>query len=163
MKVCLIWAQGQNQEIGVDNRLPWRLPEDLAHFKKVTSGYPVLMGRRTFESLPNGALPGRPNIVISQGLRLFHGAAHADNFEDGIGQARALGATCLFVIGGTQVYQAAIDSADVLFVTEVAVTEPRADAFAPNIPSTYQLSVDEPWQTSKAGLQYRFRQWTRSS
>lgn len=81
MKIAIIAAVGRNRAIGRDNRLPWSIPEDLAHFKKLTMGHPVIMGRKTYESLPHGALPGRRNIVVSKTLSLLPDAEVYDSLE----------------------------------------------------------------------------------
>lgn len=160
MELSLIWAQGPNREIGVGNQLPWRLPEDLAHFKATTMGCPVIMGRRTFESLPNGGLPGRLNIVLTRSGGDFAGAVTALDLQQAIALAASTRPVQAFIIGGAQVYQSALAVADSLYITHVDVSVPAADAFAPEVPARYQLTRVDDWATSRTGLRYRFERWS---
>ena len=135
MKVALIVAAARNRAIGLNNKMPWHLPEDLKYFKRVTMGKPVIMGRNTFESIGR-PLPGRPNIVISR---------NADYKADGITLVNSLDAALkaaqqllpagqdeVMVIGGAQIYAQALPQATRLYLTEVDA-EPEADAFFPAI------------------------------
>ncbi|MEO8936181.1 MAG: dihydrofolate reductase [Burkholderiaceae bacterium] len=117
MKLTLIVARARNGVIGRGNALPWRLPEDLAHFKRTTMGHPIIMGRRTWESLGR-PLPGRRNIVVTRDP-----AWHADGAERAASVAAAI-ALCgdvdqAFVIGGAQLYAEALKTADDMMVTEI--------------------------------------------
>jgi dihydrofolate reductase len=116
-RIYLIAAVAANGIIGANGRLPWRLPEDLAHFKRLTMGHPVLMGRRTWESLP-GALPGRENIVVTRtpGYEA-PGAAVASSLRAAL--AFCAGEDLAFVIGGTQLFAEALPVADGLVMTEI--------------------------------------------
>ena len=128
MEIALIWAMAKNRVIGVNNGLPWRLPDDMRHFMRTTRGHPVIMGRRTFESMPK-PLPGRTNIVLSGRADYSPaGALVAPDFETGLAIARAnceregkqpSGKQRAFVIGGAPVYAAALALADRLYVTWV--------------------------------------------
>ena len=127
IKLCLIVARAQNGVIGKDNDLPWRLSDDLIHFKRTTKGCPILMGRKTWESLPRRPLPGRDNIVMSRdGQYAAHGARVFTSIEPAIETARALAAAVgkseVFVTGGSAIYAAALPLADRLYITEVATT-----------------------------------------
>ncbi len=113
----LVVAAARNGVIGRDNGLPWRLPADLAHFKRVTLGHPILMGRRTWDSIGR-PLPGRQNIVLTRdrsfraaGATVVHSLAEA--------RAAAADAGRLMVIGGAEIYRACLADADVLHLTEV--------------------------------------------
>ena len=113
----LVVAAARNGVIGRDNGLPWRLPADLAHFKRVTLGHPILMGRRTWDSIGR-PLPGRQNIVLTRdpgfravGATVVHSLAEA--------RTAAAGADRLMVIGGAELYRAVLADADVLHLTEV--------------------------------------------
>ena len=119
MTLTIIAALGRNRVIGVDNRMPWHISEDLRRFKALTSGHPVVMGRKTFESIGK-ALPGRDNIVITRsrdfdapGCRVVHSLAEA--------LTAAQGAPEIFVIGGAEIYALALPLADRLQLTEVDV------------------------------------------
>ncbi len=152
--VGLIWAQAANGVIGRDGGLPWRLPEDLAHFRAVTAGATVVMGRRTWESIAPRfrPLPGRRNLVLTR--RTSWHAPGAETFAD---LAGALAATTgdVWVIGGAGVYAEALAAADALGVTRLEVTE-LADAFegdvtAPAIPDGWAVAARDPaagWHTA---------------
>jgi dihydrofolate reductase len=116
-RVYLVAAVAANGVIGKDGRLPWRLPEDLKHFKKLTLGHPVIMGRRTWESLP-GALPGRENIVVTrQAGYEAPGAAVANSLDGAL--ALCIGEPVVFVIGGTSLFQESLPGAAGLVMTEI--------------------------------------------
>ncbi|MCW5725704.1 MAG: dihydrofolate reductase [Maricaulaceae bacterium] len=132
MKITLVAARARNGVIGRAGGLPWRLKSDLAIFKRVTTGKPVIMGRRTWESLPRHPLPGRENIVISRdagydapGARVF------TNLKAALDHASRSGAAEACVIGGAQIYAAALPLADRLYLTEVQA-EPKGDAHFPS-------------------------------
>lgn len=127
VKLCLIVARARNGVIGKDSDLPWRLSDDLKHFKATTQGCPVIMGRKTWESLPRRPLPGRDNIVLSRdgqyaapGARVFTSISAA--IETGRALARVSGQSEIFVTGGSAVYAATLPFADRLYVTEVETT-----------------------------------------
>ncbi|HQT00533.1 MAG: diacylglycerol kinase [Hydrogenophilales bacterium 16-64-46] len=127
-RLNVIAALAKNRVIGIENRLPWRLPEDLAHFKALTLGHPVLMGRKTFESLGR-PLPGRTNIVITR---------NPDYRPEGVTPAASIPAALaaceghdeVFFIGGAELYAQAIPLADRLYLTEVDI-EAQGDAWFP--------------------------------
>ena len=137
--LSLIAAVARNRAIGKDNQLLWHLPEDMRHFRETTRGKPVVMGRKTWESLPEKfrPLPGRQNIVVSRDPAYkAHGADLAGSLEGAL--ALAGGAEEVFVIGGEQLYRAALPFADRLYLTEVEL-EPEADAFFPELnPAVWQ-------------------------
>jgi len=116
-RITLIVARARNGVIGRDGTLPWRLPEDLAFFKRTTMGHPIVMGRRTWESIGR-PLPGRRNIVVSRRPRF---AATGAEVVPSLGEALRLcdGSAELFVIGGAQLYAEALPGADRLIVTEI--------------------------------------------
>ncbi|MEV6627704.1 dihydrofolate reductase [Amycolatopsis sp. NPDC051106] len=150
--IGLVWAQSANGVIGRDGGLPWHLPEDLKHFRTLTAGATVLMGRRTWESLPPRfrPLPGRRNVVLSstqqEGVETFPdlGRALTTVSEDG------------WVIGGAAVYRAALPFADRVVVTEIRESF-EGDTRAPEVGRAPD-SVGE-WQESSTGLHYRFLTW----
>jgi dihydrofolate reductase len=131
--IVLIAAVARNRVIGRDNTLLWNIPADMVHFKALTAGHTVVMGRKTWESLPPRfrPLPGRRNIVISrQRDYAVPGAELADSLESGLKLAST--ATTVFVIGGEQIYRQAMPLANRLEITEVAL-EPEGDAWFPEI------------------------------
>ncbi len=160
-EIILIAAVAANRAIGRDNQLLWSIPEDMAHFKALTAGHAVLMGRKTWESLPERfrPLPGRRNIVISrQADYSAPGAELAHTLADGI--ALAADAEKLFVIGGAQIYEQAMAQADRLEITEVALN-PEADAWFPAIGDEWQVADRKPppasGSTGFAFVSYRRR------
>ncbi|KAF1700001.1 MULTISPECIES: dihydrofolate reductase [Pseudoxanthomonas] len=131
MKVSLVAALDRQRGIGRGNDLPWRLPDDLKRFKALTLGKPVLMGRRTAESLGR-ALPGRTNLVLTRGGQVpFEGMRAVGSIDEAVAVARAGGAQELCVIGGGEVYALALPRADVLHLTEVDAVVADADTFFP--------------------------------
>lgn len=133
MTVTLVVAMGTNAVIGVDGGLPWRLPEDLAHFKQLTMGHPMVMGRTTFESIGR-PLPGRTTIVLTRDPDWSaDGVEVAPNLEAALTRAKELDDE-VFVVGGAQVYAEALESGvvDQLCVTRVAAS-PDGDTFFPAI------------------------------
>jgi len=153
--IGVIWAQSRNRVIGHQGTLPWHLPEDLAHFRQVTHGHPVIMGRRTWESLPPRfrPLPGRRNLVLSRRSDLAApGAEVLGSLDEALARARE-GAEQVWVIGGAEVYAAALAVATVAEITEVDTTV-SGDTYAPPL-TGWQLVTTGDWQTSRTGLRYR--------
>ena len=134
-KVSIIAALAENYAIGKHNQLPWRLPADLKHFKDLTTGHPVIMGKRTFESLPNGPLPNRKNIVLRTILSdgVTEGYFEADSLEDALDLCEH--EKQVFIIGGSTVYKQCLDKADNLYITWVHA-DFQADTFFPQINSS---------------------------
>ncbi len=161
--LSLIWAQAAGGVIGVDGRMPWHLPEDLAHFKALTIDHAVIMGRRTWDSieLRFRPLPGRRNIVVTRDASWSaDGADVAHTIEDAV----ALGGHGAWVIGGSQLYAATIDHAHSLEVTEIDA-EYEGDTWAPPIGDEWQVASIDPdadWHTSRTGLPYRFIRYERA-
>lgn len=160
MTVRLIWAQADNGVVGYDNELPWRIPEDLARFRALTTGGTVVMGRRTWESLPPRfrPLPGRRNVVVTRdGSYDAPGADVVGSLEDALALADDI-----WVGGGAEIYAAAMPVAEALFITDVDGEYP-GDAFAPTVgPDWVDAEVGE-WQTSSSGIRFRWRQLTRQA
>ena len=158
MTVSLIWAQSVSGVIGRDGGIPWRLPEDQARFKELTMGHTVVMGRRTWESLPAKVrpLPGRRNVVLTR-----DGAYRADGAEV-VGSLGPVLDSDIWVIGGSQVYTLALPLAARCEVTEVDVSLPREDddVMAPLLDDSW-MADDTDWQVSSTGLRYRFSSYRR--
>src|SRR5688572_8763162 len=155
MKLGLIYARARNGVIGKDNALPWRLPEDMAHFKQVTMGCPVIMGRKTWESIPAKfrPLPGRRNIVVTrQSGWQAEGAEVSPSVEHAIALCEA--APHVWVIGGAQVYAQTLDRAEVAEVTEIDA-DFEGDAYAPTLgPDWTRVAREE--HVSSNGLPFAF-------
>ena len=159
----LVWAQSADGVIGRDGTLPWHLPEDLVHFRTLTTGHPVVMGRTTWQSLPPRfrPLPGRENIVLSRDRSL--GLDGATTVGGVSGVLDLLADRPAWVIGGAQVYAAFLPYADRLEVTEVDVVVGPGTA-APSIGPDWTSTSSEPaegWALSTTGLRYRFVRWDR--
>lgn len=136
-KLCLIVARARNGVIGAKGDMPWRLRDDLVHFKEVTQGAPVIMGRKTWESLPKRPLPGRANLVVSRdwtyaapGARVYSSLASA--LAVGRAIAAREGRDEFFVVGGGMLYEAALPLTERIYLTEVDAA-PEGDAFFPEI------------------------------
>ena len=167
-RIGMIWAQARGVVIGAGGTMPWHLPEDLKHFKRTTSGSPVVMGRRTWESFPPRfrPLPGRTNIVITRDDSLdLPGAVRARSLPEALELAatEAGPAGTTWVIGGGSIYADAIEVAEQLVVTEIDL-QVDGDTLAPRIPGDFAVtSVDpvEGWHEAANGLCYRFLTYSR--
>ncbi len=131
MILSLIVAMDSHRAIGGDNRLLWHLPDDLKRFRALTTGHTILMGRKTWESLPNGALPNRRNVVVSRTLGQTKGAEVYASLDEALGALEAEGE--VFVIGGGEIYRQTLERAQRLYITEVHGTFPEADTFFPEL------------------------------
>jgi dihydrofolate reductase len=156
----LIWAQSTSGVIGRGGDIPWELPEDLAHFKALTMGHTVVMGRRTWESLPAKfrPLPGRKNVVLTHQTGFTaQGATVVQSLDD------ALTDPDTWVVGGEQIYTLALPRARRCEVTEVDIDLPRddGDVVAPLLDESWVGTTGE-WETSRTGLRYRFHSYLRS-
>ncbi len=153
--LSLIVATDRNNGIGIDNTLPWRLPEDLAFFKRTTSGHPIIMGRKTFDSIGR-PLPNRRNIVVTRNPGWTHeGVESAGSLEAAVRLAGD-GDGEVFVIGGAQIYVDAIKLADQLIVTEIDAAY-DCDAFFPAIdPAVWIEVARERHHSAENGWDYAF-------
>ncbi len=150
MKLALVAAVAENGVIGADGEMPWHYPEDLRHFKQTTIGHPVVMGRKTYESIQTrlgGPLPGRTNVVLSRRERLTlpEDAIHARGVEEALEHAEdALddGRDTVYVIGGATVYESLIDRADELLITEIPES-PDGDTYFPGIGDEWERYESE--------------------
>ncbi len=150
-ELTIVVAVDKQNGIGVNNQLPWHLPEDLAHFKRITSGHPILMGRKTFESIGR-PLPNRRNIVITRNASWQHdGVERAGSVE----QAIALcGSDPAFVIGGAQIFAESLPLVERLIVTEIDGTF-NCDTFLPPIDPAQWVQVSrEALHSDKSGLDF---------
>lgn len=176
VSVALIWAQSAGGIIGNNGSMPWHLPEDLAHFKELTLGSPVIMGRKTWDSLAPRfrPLPGRRNIVVTRqeqwnapGAEVAHtvtaaielASASAASVDDGTADLDSSEqAETVWVIGGAEIFASVLESADRLEVTEIRETF-DGDTIAPERDDEWMLVASDPsdgWHVSSTNLQYRF-------
>lgn len=156
--ISMIVAHDENRVIGSNNEMPWHLPEDLAYFKSVTLHKPVIMGRKTFESIGR-PLPNRTNIIITrnkefeaEGTHVFH------SMEDAVEFAKQQGDEQL-IIGGAQIFKDYLDMADQLYITEIHETF-EGDAYFPEYPE-FELQWESDKMTSKAGIDYTYKRYSK--
>ncbi|MBR4757559.1 MAG: dihydrofolate reductase [Bacteroidaceae bacterium] len=157
--ISIIAAVARNRAIGYKNKLLYWLPNDLKRFKALTTGHTIVMGRKTFESLPKGALPNRRNVVVTRGSLQFEGAETFPSLEAAL-------ASCspeeqVYIIGGASVYEQAMSFADRLCLTEIDDTPADADAFFPDY-SDWQVECEEQHETDERhAYRYRFVDYIR--
>jgi dihydrofolate reductase len=160
-KISIIAAIADNYAIGKSNNLPWHLPADLKHFRQLTTGHAVVMGKRTFESLPKGPLPNRKNIVLtsvmSEGVN--EGYFEADSLEDAVYLCER--EQQVFIMGGATVYNQCLDKVDSMYITWIHA-DFAADTFFPEIDfdqweeiSREDFEADEQNPYSYSFLEYR--------
>lgn len=153
-----IWAQSLDRVIGDGTTMPWHIPEDLKHFKEITLGQPVIMGRKTWESLPLRfrPLPGRENFVLSR--------QEPGDWSEGATIIREL-PTAGWIMGGGEIYAATVADADILEVTIVDATFAEEignnAVFAPEIPIAFTLAQETDWQQSTSH-RFKFQRWVKN-
>ena len=161
MKLGVIYARARNGAIGKDNAMPWHLPEDLAHFKRTTLGAPVIMGRKTWDSVPPRfrPLPGRRNIVITRNEDWHEeGAERVSSLEQAI--ALCSDVPVAWVTGGADIFRLALPHADIAVVTEIDA-DFDGHVFAPELGPEWQEAARER-HVSKTGLGYSFVTYTKA-
>jgi len=137
--LSVIAALADNRVIGIDNRLPWRLPADLQHFKQITMGKPMIMGRKTWESLP-GLLPGRPHLVVTRDTRYkAEGARVVHSLQEAFSVYRD--AEELMLVGGADLYAQAIPLASRMYLTQVHA-EPDGDTLFPEFDRSQWIEIE---------------------
>ena len=162
MTISLVVAAATNHAIGMKGTMPWHLPADMKHFKNITWGMPVVMGRKTFESLGK-PLAGRKNIVITrQAGWKAEGIIPVKSIEDALFVARQADANEVMVIGGGEIYKALFEKADRIYLTRVEA-EPEADTFFPVIhPEQWRLTSQQNFEADeKNAFNYSFQIWER--
>jgi dihydrofolate reductase len=152
-RISLVVAVAKNGVIGRDNTLPWHIPEDLKRFKALTMGKPVIMGRKTWESLPRKPLPGRTNIVVTRNPAFrAEGAIVAHSFAEAAEKANA---NEIAVIGGEAIFAEALPIADIIHMTQVALS-PDGDAFMPLIDRAFWRETASEGPYDANGVHYSF-------
>ncbi len=159
MKLIAIAAVGKNNELGKDNDLIWRIPEDLKRFMVTTTSYPVIMGSRTYDSIGQ-PLPNRLNIVISKRMLPKKGIVVVDSPKEAISRARIEFKDKAFVIGGGKIYGQILPSCDELLLTKIEDSANGCNAYFPNYEDKFIQTMDIPNET-KEGLKYSFTKWVR--
>lgn len=159
--IAIVVAYGENRGIGYRGTLPWRLPGDMRRFRELTIGGTVLMGRKTFQSLPDAyrPLPGRRNIVVSANPSFA--APGAELFGEIAAALNECGSDC-FVIGGASVYEQTLHHARRVYATEVAGS-PLSDTFFPELPNEQWRRGEQSAAISENGTSYRFATYDRTA
>ena len=158
-ELTIIVAIDAQRGIGIDNKLPWHLPEDLAHFKRLTSGHPIIMGRKTFDSIGR-ALPNRRNIVITRNPEWRHdGVEAANSLEAAIALVQDAPA---FIIGGAQIFADSLQLASRLVVTEIARTFDCDTFFPPLAAGQWKETARETHHADASELDYAFVTYERT-
>ncbi len=162
MDLAVISAIAANRVIGINNRMPWHLPEDLKRFKELTMGSPMLMGRKTFESLPS-LLPGRRHLVLSrnpgwekQGAEVF------SSIQSVIDTCKSQDVKRIFVIGGGEIYQQALPIADILYLTNINI-EAEGDTVFPLFDASLWEEASREGHVSEKGIEYAFVTYQRKA
>jgi len=154
MSINIIAAVARNRAIGNENKLLYWLPNDLKRFKRLTTGNTIIMGRRTFESLPKGALPNRRNIVLSRNSTHFDGCERYGSLEEALRHCQK--DENVFVIGGASVYEQALPIADKLFLTEIDDTPTHADAYFPDYEGWKEMAREKHDTDDRHAFKYAF-------
>lgn len=155
MKISMIAAIGKSRELGKGNKLIWKIPSDLARFREITRGHPVIMGRKTFESIGR-LLPDRTNIIVTRDPDYkVEGAIVSNSIEEAIDKSKTEpGSNEIFIIGGAQIYSSAIQYANKLYLTKINAEEPSADAFFPDYSEFKKVVYREAREED--GMEYEF-------
>jgi dihydrofolate reductase len=166
MKLAFVVAVAKNGVIGRGGGLPWRLPSDLKHFKKLTMGKPILMGRRTWDSIGR-PLPGRETIVITRDLNFSADGTHvAHSIDAGLAlaqeQAKRMGADTIMIVGGSDLFAALLDRTDIIHLNEVDL-EPEGDVlFPPLDPARWvEVACEAPQRAANDEANVRFLTYAR--
>lgn len=161
--LCLIVARARNGVIGYRNQLPWHLPEDLAFFKRTTLGAPVIMGRKTHESIGR-PLPGRRNLVVTRdATRVFAGCENVGSLAEALARCAAQGVPEAFLIGGAELYAQGIDQADKLIITEIERDFEGDATFPASDPTVWQqVSRETHYSGPPNDFNYAFTVYQRN-
>jgi dihydrofolate reductase len=162
MKISLVVAASDNHAIGKDNQLLWHLPKDMRFFKNTTWALPILMGRKTFESLGNKVLPGRLNMIITrQANKQYEGAKVVASLEEAIELAKQNDYKELMVIGGGEIYSMAMPLAQTIYLTRVHTTI-EGDTYFPELSKEWVKESSEPQLADeKHAFNFDFEIWQR--
>lgn len=164
MIISFVVAVSENNVIGKDNKLPWRLPADLQFFKKTTLGKPVIMGRKTWESINERPLAGRLNIVLSSlALNLPDGMPQCTSIDDALQVAKMRDAGEACIIGGGEIFKATLPIADIIYLTRVHTIIEDGTVFFPELDKkVWELKWEEAHETDeKNNYAYTFQRFER--
>lgn len=157
--INIIAAIAENGAIGNDNKLLYWLPNDLKRFKALTTGHTIIMGRKTFDSLPKGALPNRRNIVLSRSVKVIEGCEVYQSLAEALQHCSPDDE--IYIIGGASVYTQALPMADKLYLTKVQDTPEKADAFFPNFDDWREVWREEHDKDERHAQKYSFVDYTK--
>ncbi len=157
--VNIIAAIAENNAIGNDNKLLYWLPNDLKRFKALTTGHTIVMGRKTFDSLPKGALPNRRNVVLSHTVTTIEGCDVYASLEEALQHCTP--EEDVYIIGGASVYEQALPLADRLCLTLVHDTPEKADAFFPDFSAWHETWREDHDTDEKHAQRYSFVDYTK--
>lgn len=159
MKIEMIVAKAKNNVIGKDNALIWNIPEDLAHFKKITMGKAIVMGSNTYESIGR-PLPGRQNVVLTRNPSKYKNqdVKTVSSVQDVLDLSKE---TQVVIIGGDSVYKTFLEYTDILYVTEIE-KEFDGDTYFPTISSEWELTSSNEGEKSSENLKYFFKKYEKS-
>lgn len=159
MTINMIAAVARNRAIGFENKLIYWLPNDLKRFKQLTTGHTILMGRKTFESLPKGALPNRRNCVLTRSTQTIPGCECFATWADFV--ASCAPEEDIYIIGGASLYQQLIDKANRLCLTEIDDTPIEADTFFPDYSDWKETMREEHEKDERHSQRYAFVDYVR--
>ena len=152
--ISIIAAVAQNRAIGYENKLLYWLPNDLKRFKSLTTGNTIIMGRKTFDSLPKGALPNRRNVVVSRSVQELPGCEVYSSLDEAISHCSA--DEDIYIIGGATIYEQSLPFADRLCLTEIADIPKQADVFFPDYSSWKEVWREDHDVDEKHEYRYSF-------
>ena len=158
--INIIAAVAENRAIGFENKLLYWLPNDLKRFKTLTTGHTIIMGRKTFDSLPKGALPNRRNVVISRSVKELPGCDVYGSLDEAMQHCTP--DEDIYIIGGASVYEQAMPLADRLCLTEIAATPAEADVFFPDYSSWKESWREDHDIDEKHAQKYAFVDYEKS-
>ncbi|ABM06890.1 dihydrofolate reductase [Paenarthrobacter aurescens TC1] len=170
--IGLVWAQTKSGVIGKDGAMPWHLPEDLKHFSQLTTGHPVIMGRKTWLSFPEKyrPLPGRTNIVVTRNAEWgstpeAEGAVVVSSLDAALLESQfAPGGQKVWIIGGGEIFEQSMGIANLAVIT-IIDADLEGDTYAPELGDDWTFDAVAPadgWLTAKNGTNYRFTTWRRT-
>lgn len=164
MNINIIVATGQKNEIGLDNKMPWHMPADLQYFKRITMEFPIIMGRKTYESIGR-ILPGRTNVIISRNTSYqIEGALHFKGLKEAFNYFKDQGEEQVFVIGGGQIYKETFLNCKAIYRTKIHQSFPEATVFFPDFEEHFTLVSKEDHRKDKQNpFDYSFELWQKNS
>lgn len=154
-RISAIVAIGKNRELGSGNQLSWRIPEDFKRVKALTTGHPIIMGRKTYESIGK-PLPDRTNIIITRDENyVAEGCVVTHSLEEALTKAREVESGEVFIFGGAQIYTEAFPLIERLYLTRIDDNDPKADAFFPSYEDSF-TQIAPPEQKTHNSLSYEW-------